>query len=108
MIRVVSRVTDVHVLEKSAICSKGVVCPGPNLLSVLLHYPRAPILQPRITPWEEVKTHVHPPPHGEIVRNALRLLCAFRIHQSGIEISSHQDLVPVRSILDDLSNIIYG
>ena len=54
MIRVVSRVPDVHVLEKSAICSKDVVCLGPDLSSVLLHAPRAPILQPRLIPREVV------------------------------------------------------
>ena len=47
-------------------------------------------------------------PHCELVRNALRLLFAFRIHQVGIKISGHQDLVPVRSMPDGCSNVLYG
>ena len=54
MLRVVSRVLDGQVLEKYLIFSKDVICPGSDLLPIPPHAPCAPILQPRLTPWEEV------------------------------------------------------
>ena len=108
MVRVVLHVPGGHVLEKSAIFSKDVVRPGPDLLSAPLHYPRALILQPWLTPWEEVQTHVHQYRWREIVRNGLHPRCDFWIRQVGIDIDGHQELVRVRSIPDGHSDILYG
>ena len=108
MVQVVSRVLDGHVLEQSAIFSKDVVRPGPDLSSVPLHSPRAPILQTLLTPWEEVQTHIHQPCFRDLVRNGLYPQCAFRLRQVGIEISGHQKLGPVRLIPDGHSDVLYG
>ena len=107
MVRVVLHVPDGHVLEKSAVYSKDVVHLGPDLSSVLLHYPRAPILQPRLMPWEEVKTHVRQPCRRKLVLNGLCPRCVFRIRQVGIDIPGHQELGPVRLIPDGRSNVLY-
>ena len=92
MVRVVLRVPDGHVLGKYVICSKNVVRLGPDLLSVPLHTPHAPVLQPLLVPWEEVQTHIHK------TSRRLRLRCSFRLRQVVIEITGHQELGPVRSI----------
>ena len=52
MLRLVLRVLDGHIPEQYEICSKDVVHPVTDLLSVPLHSPCEPILQPRINPWE--------------------------------------------------------
>ena len=108
MVQVESCVPGGHVLGQSVICSKDVVCPGPDISSVLLNYPRAPIIQPWLTPWEEVKTHVHHPRRRDLVRNGLRPRCSFRLHQVAIEIWGHQELGSVRSIHAGRRNILYG
>ena len=59
MVQVVPQVPDGHVLKNSAVYSKGLIRPGPDLSSISHRDPRAPILQPWITPWEEVRVHVH-------------------------------------------------
>ena len=108
MVRVVSHVPDGHVLKKSAICSKDAVLPVLGISSALLHYPREPILQPRLTPWEEVQTHVHQPRCREIFCNELHQRCSFQLRQVIIDIYGHQDLVPLMLIPDDRSDVLYG
>ena len=100
MVRVVLCVPDEHILKQYAICSKNVVRPGPDLLSVPLHPLSAPVLQPRIAPWEEVYTHIHQTICCEFFYNVFRLQCSFQILQVGIKISGHQGLGPVRTIPD--------
>ena len=107
MVRVVSRILNDHVLEQYEICSKDVIYPGLDLSSLPPHAPHAPILQPQLTPWEEVQYHVHYPCRHELVRNGLPLRCAFRLRQVGIEVAGHQYLGPVRSSPDVRSNILY-
>ena len=59
MVRIVLQVLDGHVLEQSAIWSKDLIRPGTELFPIRTHDPRAPFLQPQITPWEEVPPYVH-------------------------------------------------
>ena len=87
MVLLVLCVPDSHLLEQSEIFSKDVVRPGLDLLSVLLYSPRVLIIQPRLTPWEEVQTHFQEPLRRELVHNGLRLQCDLCILQVGIEIS---------------------
>ena len=54
MVQAVPQVPDGHVLEHSEICSEDLIRPGPDLLSIPPHVPHTHILQPRLTPWEEV------------------------------------------------------
>ena len=84
MVQVVSHVLDGHVLEQSVICSMDVVRLVPDLLSVPLNSTCAPILQPRLTLWEGLQTHVHQSCHQNLVRTVLCLRCAFRHRQVGI------------------------
>ena len=58
MVQIVLRVPDGLVLEISAIFSEDVIRLEPDLLSIPLHDPRAPICQPRLTTWEEVQARV--------------------------------------------------
>ena len=108
MVRVVSRVMDGHVLENFVICSNDVVCLGLGLSSVPLNSPCGPVFQPRLLVWEEVQTYIHQTRHRYFVRNGLRQWCAFQLRQVGIDIASHHDLGPVRSIPDGRSGILYG
>ena len=108
MVQVVSRVLDSHVLEQSAICSKNVVRPGRDLLSVPLYPSIAPVLQPRIATWEELQTHIHHISRREFFRNGFRPRCSLRILQIGINIAGHQDLGPVRLNPDGCYNVLYG
>ena len=108
MVHVVLHVLDDHALEQYAICSKDVVCPRLDLSSVPIHSPCAPILQPRLTTWEKVQTHVHQPRRLKLVRNGLCPRCAFCLHQISIEISGHQKIGPVRLIPDGRIKFLYG
>ena len=58
MVRVVLWVLEVHVLEQSTISSDDVIRTGPDLLYIPPHDPHAPILQLRLTSWEEVQDYV--------------------------------------------------
>ena len=58
MVRVLSLVPDVHVLEQSEICSEDIICPGTDLSSIPTHAPHAPILQTKLTPWEDLQAHI--------------------------------------------------
>ena len=107
MVRVVLRVMDIHVLEQYEIFTNDVVYPGLDLSYVPLYSPRASILQLRLKPWEEVKTHVHQPRRRELVCNGLQPRCAFRLHQVAIEISGHQELAPLRLIPDGRNDVLY-
>ena len=107
MVRVVSHVPDGHVLGESAICSKNLVHSGPYLSSAPMRPSRAPVLQPLLAPWEEVQTHIHHTSRRAFVRNGLHPQCAFQIHQVGIEISVHQEIIPVGLIPDGRNGIIY-
>ena len=108
MVQVVLHVLYGHVLEQSTICSKNVVCPGPDLSSVPLYSPRVPVLQPQLATWEEVHTHIHQTNRREFVRNGLHPRCSFRLCQIGIEITGHQKLGTVRLIPDCRYNVLYG
>ena len=108
MVQVVSHVPDVHVLEHFAICSKDAVHPGLDLSFVPLYYPRGPILQTWLLPWEEEQIHANQPQRHKIVFNGLNMRCAFRLHQVGIDISGHQELGPIRLIPDSHINVLYG
>ena len=107
MVCVVSRVLDGHVLEQSVIYFKDVICPVLDLFYIPLYAPHAPILKPRLTPWEEVQAQVYHPCCHNIVRDCLTLWCAFWIQNIGIEFADHQNISPVRSSPDGHSEFLY-
>ena len=108
MVQVVSRFLDGHILEQFAICSKDIICPGPDLLYIPPHNPHAPVLKPRLTPWEEVQAHVLYPRCRYLVRDGLTPWSASRICKICIEVTCHQELGPVKSSPYGSRNILYG
>ena len=77
-------------------------------MSIPTYAPYAPILQPWIDPWEEVRANVLQPQRRELVRYGFTPWGAFRLHKIGIDVASHQDLRPVRLIPDGRSGVLYG
>ena len=95
MDQVVSWVPDRHVLEQSTICSKDEIRPGPDLLSIPPNAPYVPILQPRLTLWDEVQAHVLYPRRRKLAHNGITPWCAFLLCKIGIEVAGQQDIGPI-------------